>query len=161
MGCENEQGTVNMFLYDKIKGTDDMVGIQISTSQTREIPIESREIMNRNKGTEHKDAVKNEIQEHTENGCKPKDARDFDGDKATSSHEHINIEYYVQDILNYEDDGKERIKDVFTEGEVRDKLIREIQGNHENTTIEQIVENIKQEMNQDAMIYDREEHKLQ
>lgn len=161
VGCENEQGTVNMFLYDKIKGTDDMVGIQISTSQTREIPIESREIMNRNKGTEHKDAVKNEIQEHTENGCKPKDVRDFDGDKATSSHEHINIEYYVQDILNYEDDGKERIKDVFTEGEVRDKLIREIQGNHENTTIEQIVENIKQEMNQDAMIYDREEHKLQ
>ena len=54
---------------------------------------------------------------------------------------------------------KEFNLEVFTEKEVRDKLLRKLKENKEILTTEQIIENVKQEMNQDAEIYDRE-HKL-
>ena len=160
IGCENNQGNVDMFLYQKTREENENVGIQIETSKTPIIPIETREIMNRNKGTYQKERVQDEIEEHTEQGCEPDNVKDFDGDETTSSHEHIDIDYYVQDILNYEnDDGEEKIKDVFTEGEVKEKLLRELKENKDKVSVEQIIENVKQEMNQDAEIYDRE-HKL-
>lgn len=160
IGCENNQGNVDMFLYQKTREENENVGIQIETSKTPIIPIETREIMNRNKGTYQKERVQDEIEEHTEQGCEPDNVKDFDGDETTSSHEHIDIDYYVQDILNYEnDDGEEKIKDVFTEGEVKEKLLRELKENKDKISVEQIIENVKQEMNQDAEIYDRE-HKL-
>lgn len=160
IGCENNQGHVDMFLYQKTREENENVGIQIETSQTRIIPMETREIMNRNKGIYQKEKVQDEIQEHTEHGCKPDDVKDFDGDETTETHEHIDIDYYVQDILNYEnDEGEEKIKDVFTEKEVRDKLLRELKEHKDALSTEQIIENVKQEMNQDAEFYDRE-HKL-
>lgn len=160
IGCENNQGNVDMFLYQKTREENENVGIQIETSKTPVIPIETREIMNRNKGIEQKEKVQDEIEEHMENGCEPDDVRDFDGDENTSTHEHIDINYYVQDILNYEnDEGEEKIKDVFTEREVKEKLLRELKENKDKISVEQIIENVKQEMNQDAEIYDRE-HKL-
>lgn len=159
IGCENNQGTVNMFLYQKTREENENVGIQIETSKTPIIPIESREIMNRNKGIYQKEKVQDEIEEHTEQGCEPDNVRDFDGEEG-GTHEHINIEYYVQDILNYEnDEGEEKIKEVFTEREVKDKLIRELKENEGKLSTEQIIENIKQEMNQDAENLERE-HKL-
>lgn len=160
IGCENNQGNVDMFLYQKTREENENVGIQIETSKTPVIPIETREIMNRNKGIEQKEKVQDEIEEHMENGCEPDDVRDFDGDENTSTHEHIDIDYYVQDILNYEnDEGEEKIKDVFTEREVKEKFLRELKENKDKISVEQIIENVKQEMNQDAEIYDRE-HKL-
>ena len=160
IGCENNQGHVDMFLYQKTLEENENVGIQIETSQTRIIPIETREIMNRNKGIYQKEKVQDEIQEHTEHGCKPDDVKDFDVDETTGTHEHIDVDYYVQDILNYEnDEGEEKIKDVFTEKEVRDKLLRELKEHKDALSTEQIIENVKQEMNQDAEFYDRE-HKL-
>lgn len=160
IGCENNQGHVDMFLYQKTLEENENVGIQFETSQTRIIPIETREIMNRNKGIYQKEKVQDEIEEHTEHGCKPDDVKDFDGDETTGTHEHIDIDYYVQDILNYEnDEGEEKIKDVFTEKEVREKLLRELKEHKDTLSTEQIIENVKQEMNQDAEIYDRE-HKL-
>ena len=160
IGCENNQGNVDMFLYQKTREENENVGIQIETSKTPIIPIETREIMNRNKGTYQKERVQDEIEEHTEQGCEPDNVKDFDGDETTSSHEHIDIDYYVQDILNYEnDDGEEKIKDVFTEREVKEKFLRELKENKDKISVEQIIENVKQEMNQDAEIYDRE-HKL-
>lgn len=160
IGCENNQGNVDMFLYQKTREENENVGIQIETSKTPIIPIETREIMNRNKGIEQKEKVQNEIEEHTENGCVPDNVKDFDGEESTSTHEHININYYVQDILNYEnDEGEEKIKDVFTEREVRDKLLNELKKNKDKLLLEQIVDNVKHEMNLDAEIYNRE-HRL-
>lgn len=159
IGCENNQGTVNMFLYQKTREENENVGIQIETSQTQVIPVETRKIMNRNKGIYQKEKVQNEIEEHTEHGCEPNNVRDFDGEEG-GTHEHIDIDYYVQDILNYEnDEGQEKIKDVFTEREVKEKLLRELKENKDKFSTERIIENVKQEMNQDAEIYDRE-HKL-
>lgn len=160
IGCENNQGHVDMFLYQKTREENENVGIQIETSQTQIIPAETREIMNRNKGINKKEKVQDEIEEHTEHGCKPDNVKDFDGDETTGTHEHIDIEYYVQDILNYEnDDGEEKIKEVFTENEVRDKLLRELKENKNELSAEQIIENVKQEMNQDAENLERE-HKM-
>lgn len=160
IGCENNQGYVDMFLYQKTLEENENVGIQIETSQTQIIPIETREIMNRNKGIYQKEKVQDEIQEHTKQGCKPEDVKDFDGDKTTSSHEHINIDYCVQNILNYEnDEGEEKIKEIFTEKEVRDKLLRELKENKDTLSTEQIIENVKHEMNQDAENLERE-HKM-
>ena len=160
IGCENNQGYVDMFLYQKTLEENENVGIQIETSQTQIIPVETREIMNRNKGIYQKEKVQDEIEEHTEHGCKPDDVKDFDGEESTSTHEHIDIDYYVQDILNYEnEEGEEKIKEIFTENEVRDKLLRELKKNKDTLSNEQIIENVKQEMNQDAEIYDRE-HKM-
>lgn len=160
IGCENNQGTVNMFLYQKTREENENVGIQIETSQTQVIQAETRKIMNRNKGIYHKERVQDEIENHTEYGCEPDDVRDFDGEETTSSHEHIDIDYYVQDILNYEnEDGEEKIKEVFTENEVRDKFLRELKENKDKISTEQVVENVKEEMNQDAENLERT-HKL-
>ena len=86
IGCENDMGNINMFLYQKTKEENENVGIQIETSQTPIIPIETREIMNKNKGVYQKDKVQNEIQEHTDHGCNPKDVKDFDGNENTETH---------------------------------------------------------------------------
>ena len=86
IGCENDMGNVNMFLYQKTKEENENMGIQIETSQTPIIPIETREIMNRNKGIYQKDKVQDKIQEHTDHGCNPKDVKSFDGDENTETH---------------------------------------------------------------------------
>lgn len=91
IGCENDMGNVNMFLYQKTVEENENVGIQIETSQTPVIPIETREIMNRNKGMYQKEKVQDKIQEHTDEGCKPKDVKDFNGDKNTGT--HVDIDY--------------------------------------------------------------------
>ena len=91
IGCENDMGNVNMFLYQKTVEENENVGIQIETSQTPVIPIETREIMNRNKGIYQKEKVQDEIQEHTDKGCNPKDVKDFDGDENTTT--HMDIDY--------------------------------------------------------------------
>ena len=157
IGCENDMGNVNMFLYQKTIEENENVGIQIETSQTPVIPIETREIMNRNKGVYQKEKVQDEIQEHTDEGCMPKDVKDFDGDENTETHEHFDLEYYVQEILNYENEqGEEQIKEVFTANEVRDKLLRELKENEDKLPQEQIIENVKKEMNLDAENLERE-----
>ena len=157
IGCENDMGNVNMFLYQKTVEENENVGIQIETSQTPVIPIETREIMNRNKGIYQKEKVQDEIQEHTDEGCTPKNVKDFDGDENTETHEHFDLEYFVQEILNYENkQGEEQIKEVFTENEVRDKLLRELKENGDKLPQEQIIENVKKEMNLDAENIERE-----
>ena len=157
IGCENDMGNVNMFLYQKTVEENENVGIQIETSQTPVIPIETREIMNRNKGMYQKEKVQDEIQEHTDEGCMPKDVKDFDGDENTETHEHFDLEYFVQEIFNYENEqGEEQIKEVFTENEVRDKLLRELKENEDKMPQEQIIENVKKEMNLDAENIERE-----
>lgn len=157
IGCENELGNVNMFLYQKTMEENENVGIQIETSQTQVIPVKTREIMNRNKGIYQKEMVQDEIEEHTEHGCKPDDVKDFDGDENTATHEHIDIDYYVQNILNYENEyGEEKIKEVFTENEVKEKLLRELKENKGKISKEQVVENVKEEMNSDAENLERE-----
>lgn len=163
IGCENNQGNVDMFLYQKTLEENENVGIQIETSKTPVIPIETREIMNRNIGIYQKDKVQDEIEEHTEEGCNPDNVKDFDGNEETTTHEHSSYEIlnnFVLEIFNYENDnGEEKIKEVFTKSEIKDKLIRELKENSDKLSVEQIVENVKEEMNQDAEILTRE-HKL-
>ena len=157
VGCENDMGNVNMFLYQKTKEENENVGIQIETSQTPIIPIETREIMNKNKGKYQGDKIQDEVEEHTEHGCEPNDIKDFDGNELTESHEHIDIEYYVQEILNYKnDEGEENIKEVFTSNEVKDKLLRELKDNRDELSFDEVVENVKNEMNLDAENLERE-----
>lgn len=159
IGCENNQGNIDMFLYQKTLEENENVGIQIETSKTPVISIESREIMNRNKGQYQKEKVQNEIEEHTEEGCNPNNVKDFDGNKETSTHEHLSeeiLDNYVTEILKYKDEnGEEKIKEVFTEKEVRDKLLRELKADNKNN-IKQIIKNIKEEMNKDAEAFIRE-----
>ena len=77
--------------YCKTKEENENVGIQIETSKTQVIPVETREIMNKNRGTYQGDKVKDETQKHTDEECKPKDVKDFDGDKNTGT--HVDIDY--------------------------------------------------------------------
>ena len=70
------------------------------------------------------------------------------------------MDYYVQDILNYEnEEGEEKIKEVFTEKGVKDKLLRELEKSKDKLTVEQIIENVKIEMNSDAENFEREHKK--
>lgn len=161
IGCENDMGNVNVFLYQKTKEENENVGIQIETSKTKRIPVETRRIFNRNKGIYQNDKIQDEIEGHTEHNCNPKDVKDFDGEESTDTHEHIDIEYYVKQIQNYEnEDGDQSINEVFTEKEIKDKLLRDLDKYKDKISLEQIVENIKQEMDADAQIYTRE-HKLE
>lgn len=163
IGCENDQGHVNMFFYQKTAEENENVGIQIETSQTPVISVQTREIMNRNKGVYQKDKVQDEIQEHTDEDCKLEDRKDFDGDENTSTHIHLTedeLDECVQDILNFEsDDGEEKIKEVFTADEVKEKLQREIKNNEESLPLDTIISNVEKEMNADAENLYRE-HKL-
>ena len=143
IGCENDMGNVNMFLYQKTKEENENVGIQIETSKTKKIPVETRRVFNRNQGVYQNDKVQDEIEEHTE------------------THEHIDIDYYVRQIQNYEnEDGEQSINEVFTEKEIKDKLLRDLDKYKDKISTEQIIENVKNEMDADAQIYTRE-HKLE
>ena len=162
IGCENDMGNVNMFLYQKTKEENENVGIQIETSRTQRIPVETRRVFNRNQGVYQNDKVQDEIEEHTENGCNPKDVKDFDGKDNTETHEHDDIEKYVEQILGYEnEDGEKSINEIFTEKEVREKLLRELKENTNKLSKEQIIENVEKEMNADAQIYTREHKREQ
>lgn len=89
IGIEREEsGVINLFLNEKTKEENENVGIQIETSQTQRVALQAREIMNRSKGEYQQDKVRNEIKEHTDAGCKPKNVEDFDGDEYTETHEH-------------------------------------------------------------------------
>ena len=157
IGCENNRGSVDMFLYQKTLEENENVGIQIETSRTPVIKLETKKIMSKNKGLNQKEKVQDEIEEHTKQGCAPDDIKDFDGDERTFTHEHIDINYYVEDILNYENsEGEKKIEQLFTKQEVEDKLLRELKENSEKMTIEQIIQNVKEEMNQDAEIFLKE-----
>lgn len=157
IGCENNRGSVDMFLYQKTLEENENVGIQIETSRTPVIKLETKKIMSKNKGINQKEKVQDEIEEHTKQGCAPDDIKDFDGDERTFTHEHIDINYYVEDILNYENsEGEKKIEQLFTKQEVEDKLLRELKENSEKMTIEQIIQNVKEEMNQDAEIFLKE-----
>lgn len=156
IGCENNKGNVDMFFYpSKTVEENENVGIQVETSKTRVIPIESREIMNRSKGIEQKDKVRDEVEEHTEEGCNPDEVKDFDGIEETSSHEHLAeeiIDEFVEEIFNYENNqGEEMIKEAFTKDEIKDRLLREMEKNqNKNLTVEEIVSNLQDVMNRDA-----------
>lgn len=160
IGCENSQGNINMFLYEKTREENENIGIQIETSKTPVIPVETREIMNRNKGTYQKEKVQDEIEDHTEEGCNPDNVEDFDGDENTSTHEHSSertLEEYIEDIFNYKDDeGEQNIKDAFTKDEVKDKLLRELTENEDKLSIEEVINNVQKEMNEDAQAFIRE-----
>ena len=157
IGCRNDGGIVRMSLGQKTIEENEITSTEIRTSQTGYIPIQTREIFNRNKGVRQIDKIQNKVKEHTDEGCTPKDVRDFDGDESTETHEHFDLEYYVQEILNYENEqGEEQIKEVFTANEVRDKLLRELKENGDKLPQEQIIENVKKEMNLDAENLERE-----
>ena len=111
IGCRNDGGIVRMSLGQKTIEENEITSTEIRTSQTGYIPIQTREIFNRNKGVRQIDKIQDEVKEHTDEGCMPKDVRDFDGDESTETHEHFDLEYYVQEILNYENEqGEEQIK---------------------------------------------------
>lgn len=157
IGCRNDGGIVRMSLGQKTIEENEITSTEIRTSKTGYIPIQTREIFNRNKGVRQIDKIQDEVKEHTDEGCTPKDVRDFDGDETTETHEHFDLEYYVQEILNYENEqGEEQIKEVFTANEVRDKLLRELKENGDKLPQEQIIENVKKEMNLDAENLERE-----
>ena len=157
IGCRNDGGIVRMSLGQKTIEENEITSTEIRTSQTGYIPIQTREIFNRNKGVRQIDKIQDKVKEHTDEGCTPKDVRDFNGDESTETHEHFDLEYYVQEILNYENEqGEEQIKEVFTANEVRDKLLRELKENGDKLPQEQIIENVKKEMNLDAENLERE-----
>lgn len=162
IGCENKQGKVNMFFYQKTLGENENVGIQVDTPKTNKIPIETREVMNRNKGLNHVNKVRDEVKENIENDKEPKDVKDFDGEKETYTEisNENEMEEYVQEIMNYQNkNGEEKIREVFTESEVKDKISREVEKNKDKFSIEEIISNIKTEMNQDAENLTREHKK--
>ena len=79
------------------------------------------------------------------------DNRDSNSDKDNDSHEHfeVNEEYIrvkAKDII----DGNEDIKEVFTEREVENLLKRRIEEQKEQKTVEEIIENTKQELEQET-----------
>ena len=110
IGCENDMGTVRVSLGQKTLQENENTEIELRTSNTGYIPIETRRVFKGDKGIYQIDKIQDKVEEHTQNGCKPKDVRDFDGDENTETHEHIDMDYYVQDILNYENEEYTKIK---------------------------------------------------
>lgn len=91
VGCRNDGGIIRMSLGKKTLEENEITSTEIQTSKTGYIPIRTREIFNRNKGMHQIDKIQDEVKEHTDEGCKPKDVKDFDGDKNTGT--HVDIDY--------------------------------------------------------------------
>ena len=160
IGCENDQGNVNMFFYQRTLEENENVGIQIETSQTQVIPVETKEVMNRNRGRHQVDRIQDEVEEHEEHGCKPDDVKDFDGYENTETHEHVDIEVYVDRVYNYQNQyGEEKIQDVFTKNEVRDKIKRELINGKDKIPKEKVIEKVEKEKNEDEEKIEREHNK--
>ena len=62
-------------------------------------------------------------------------------------------------VILANEEGEEKIKDVFTEKGVEDKLLRELEKSKDKLTVEQIIEKVKTEMNSDAENFEREHKK--
>lgn len=103
IGCENNQGNVDVFYYQKTLKENENIGIQVETSKTKAIPLETRELLSGTKGTSQKDKIQDEVEKHIGRECNPNDKsnlndiRDFDGDEKTSSHEHIDSDKIDRD----------------------------------------------------------------
>lgn len=90
IGCENNKGRVDMFLYQNvISESNEKVGIQIKTDNIDRIPLETRDIMSRDKGKYQQDSIKKEVKGHIDARCQVNDTEDFDGNVETSTHKHI------------------------------------------------------------------------
>ena len=89
LSCRNDGGIIRMAMGQKTLEENEITETELGTSQTGYIPIETREVFNRNKGRHQIDKVQDEIQEHTDEGCNPKDKKDFDGDEKSGTHEHF------------------------------------------------------------------------
>ena len=189
IGCERDIDSVNVFMYQKTLEKNENVGIQVETSKTPVIKLETKEVMDRYKGMYQADNIQNEIQEHTDANCNPKDVKDYDGDDTTETHEHvgdivvkesdveetsddgiyvqeseIDIDEKTNEILNYENKyGEQEIKGQFTYDEVKEELEKQIENNEKNKsgkTIEQIVEEVKENMDYDAQMLDRSKKRI-
>ena len=189
IGCERDIDSVNVYMYQKTLEKNENVGIQIETSKTPVIKLETKEVMDRYKGMYQADNIQNEIQEHTDANCNPKDVKDYDGDDTTETHEHvgdivvkesdveetsddgiyvqeseIEIDEKTNEILNYENKyGEKEIKEQFTYDEVKEELEKQIENNEKNKsgkTIEQIVEEVKENMDYDAQMLDRSKKRI-
>lgn len=91
VGCRNDSGIVRMSLGQKTIEENEITSTEIRTSKTGYIPIQTREIFNRNKGVRQIDKIHDEVKEHTDEGCKTKEVEDFDGDENTGT--HVDIDY--------------------------------------------------------------------
>ena len=181
IGCERDIDSVNVFMYQKTLEKNENVGIQVETSKTPVIKLETKEVMDRYKGMYQTDNIQNEIQEHTDANCNPKDVKDYDGDNSTETHEHMgnlvvknsdieetsddgiyvqenqdnetDIDEKVDEILNYENKyGEQAIKEQFTYDEVKEELEKQIE-NNEKSKSGKTIEQIVEEV-QENMDYD-------
>ena len=71
------------------------------------------------------------------------------------------IDDFVEDILDYKNSqGEECIREIFSDREVKDKLLRELkESENKGLSVEHIIENIKEEMNEDAELFIREHNR--
>lgn len=164
IGCENNRGTVSLSLYQKTKKKNENVGIPIQTSNVGSVSSKIKELGRISKGTQNIDDIQDEVVRHTENGCVPDQIEDFDGKEDTFSDGHLPdemIDDFVEDILDYKNSqGEECIREIFSDREVKDKLLRELkESENKGLSVEHIIENIKEEMNEDAELFIREHNR--
>ena len=130
--------------------TGEDVATELETQRTYDDDSYVRGFLNdRNEGIYEPDKIMERDKEHGE--CDEKDVTVIDNDKDNDSHEHfeVNEEYIrvkAKDII----DGNEDIKEVFTEREVENLLKRRIEEQKEQKTVEEIIENTKQELEQET-----------
>lgn len=139
----------------KSRQTSEFVATELATQRT--LPQESnvrRFLNDRNAGVYEADEILKRDKEHGE--CEEKDVTVIDNDKDNDSHKHFEVEKEyidkcVKDIME-----DETVNDIFTDREIREKLIRDIQNHSQELSIEEIVENSKNELQQDAEMLDRQ-----
>ena len=160
IGCENNQGRVNMYFYSgKTREENENVGIQIETSNVYPMDRETQRLMSRKKGNYQIDKIQDEVKEHTDEGHNPDSIEYYDGDKKTGIDEHsIDIDKIVDDIYDFDEgDGEKDIQEQFSKNEIKQKLIREIEENKDRKEINEIIDDVKYEMDKDAENFSREQ----
>ena len=159
VGCRNDGGIVRMSLGKKTLEENEITSTEIRTSKTGYIPIQTREVFNRNKGMYQIDKIQDEVEKHTDNNCNQKgvkDVKDFDGDENTATHieadyTEINENDYIPNTnitwrefankCGYRGNGTEDIKKAVEVVEKMDVVNDEVLEEH----IEEIEEEFEEE----------------
>lgn len=126
--------------------TGEDVTIELETQRTYEDTSKVREFLkDKNKGTYEPDEIQQSNKEHGE--CKEKDITIINND----SHElHVNETYIGEQAKNIMAEDSD-IENIFTLKEVKERLEKKIEKYKGEKTMEQIVEETKKELREDAI----------
>lgn len=157
-GKDEEQLAVNIgqmgtiepkFVRTPRQDGEKAISLPIETQNIRPTTRETREFMNRSRNTNMKKNV-DEIKRHQEVGCKDYTIKDIDDNKQNNSHEHVEMSPEYLDKCATVVLKDDQVSSTYNRDDVIAKLGKYINENGGQTTTEQLIKNVTEDMREDS-----------